>query len=585
MKTRNANFVPETANVDSRSIEVIWSTGAPVLRSGGWGEKSYYEELDLTGADLSRFNRGAPVLNSHQSRNLSDQLGVVEKAWVEEGVGKAKIRFSSRNDVAPIFKDICDGILRNVSIGYKINKQSLEKKEGDEPDVLRVQEFSLYELSFVPIPADGSAQTRAEETTNKEKEPLKLERSEKEILSKERARAVEIRDLCKKFDVEGDHYIEAGTAIEEVRLGILQELANKPTSKIKIERGDLDESVTKREAITNALEHRIDSQIELKEYAKKYFQHSLTDMAREFVDNKTLSRTELATRAFHSTSDFPKILGNLANTTLQRSYETLVDKQNFRPLTKNRTVRDFKPVSRVRLGETPSFKPLIEGAEITYATLGESQEQVKISSYGRGISITREAIINDSLDAFTSLRSWGAAAARLESKLFWDEFVNGKLSDGKTIYHKDHNNLIVDAPLSVDSLAKARIAMAKHQGLDKREGDYLDITPKYLVVPIELLTQAQQLMSQGFTPNDQGKINVFAGAYTILTDPRLGSNAWYLAASPDYIDIAEMIYLEGNKGPTTESQVDFNTSSLRIKATMDVGCKILDYRGLLKSNI
>ncbi len=94
MKTRNANFVPETANVDSRSIEVIWSTGAPVLRSGGWGEKSYYEELDLTGADLSRFNRGAPVLNSHQSRNLSDQLGVVEKAWVEEGVGKAKIRFS-----------------------------------------------------------------------------------------------------------------------------------------------------------------------------------------------------------------------------------------------------------------------------------------------------------------------------------------------------------------------------------------------------------------------------------------------------------------------------------------------------------
>ncbi len=160
--TRQANFVPSTANLEARSIEVIWSTGAGVLRSGGWNKEPYLEILDLGGANLERFNNGAPVLNSHQSRTLSDQLGVVERAWVEDNVGKAQIRFSSRPDVEPIFNDVATGILRNVSIGYKINKEEREERDN-EPDILRVKEFELYELSFVPIPADSKAQTRNHE--------------------------------------------------------------------------------------------------------------------------------------------------------------------------------------------------------------------------------------------------------------------------------------------------------------------------------------------------------------------------------------------------------------------------------------
>lgn len=576
--TRDANFLPATANPKNRSIEVIWSTGAGVMRSNDWSKEPYLEILDLSGANLDRFNNGAPVLNSHQSRTLSDQLGVVEKAWIENDVGKATIRFSSRADVEPIFDDISSGIIRNVSIGYKVNREERKEREG-KPDIVLVREFELFELSFVPIPADSRAQTRNHTGD-------RMIHDDGHLVKEERSRICQIRSLCKKFGVDEtieSELINNGQNLADARERILDAITSKNISHLRIEPGDLDEMKTKREAITKALEHRLDPSVVLSESAKRYHSHTLIDVARELIyDSRNLSRSEIAERAFHSTSDFPQILGNLANTTLVKSYESLVNSQNFRPLTRTRTVRDFKPITRVRLGETPDFVPIPEGAEITYGTIGEAHEQIKISSYGRGFAITRQAIINDSLDALSDIKKWSYAAARLESKLFWDEFTTGILSDKLPIFDVKHKNIAKNgSKLSIESLSEARIAMARHQGIDKRDGDYLDITPKFLVVPIELVTQAQQLMSHSMVPNTQDKINVFAGAYTIITDPRLKDpNAWYLVASPDHIDIAEMLYLEGQIGPKIESKVDFETSALRIKATMDVGCKVLDYRGV-----
>ena len=46
LTTRQAIFLPESADKENRTIEVIWSTGAPVLRN--LNGKQYFEELDLT---------------------------------------------------------------------------------------------------------------------------------------------------------------------------------------------------------------------------------------------------------------------------------------------------------------------------------------------------------------------------------------------------------------------------------------------------------------------------------------------------------------------------------------------------------
>ena len=60
---RSAELAPNSADTDSRTVEVIWSAGARVRRSTLFGEP-YDEELSLdpTHVRLDRLNAGAPFL-------------------------------------------------------------------------------------------------------------------------------------------------------------------------------------------------------------------------------------------------------------------------------------------------------------------------------------------------------------------------------------------------------------------------------------------------------------------------------------------------------------------------------------------
>ena len=111
---------PETFDREKRTVEVTWSTGAKGKRYTWTG--SYYEVLSMKKEHirLERMNQGAPVLNSHNSWDLKSNLGVVEKAWIKDKQGRAVIRFSSREEIQGIIKDIEDGIIRNISVGYVI---------------------------------------------------------------------------------------------------------------------------------------------------------------------------------------------------------------------------------------------------------------------------------------------------------------------------------------------------------------------------------------------------------------------------------------------------------------------------------
>ena len=91
--TRQANL-PQSINQEARTVEVTWTTGSRILRTDLQGEP-YYEELSLdpTHLRLGRLNAGAALLNAHRSERVEDQIGVVERAWIENGEGKAVLRF------------------------------------------------------------------------------------------------------------------------------------------------------------------------------------------------------------------------------------------------------------------------------------------------------------------------------------------------------------------------------------------------------------------------------------------------------------------------------------------------------------
>ena len=78
MQTRDVRLMPETAEPDARTVEVVWSTGAAVRRRDLWTGKRYDEVLSLDPAhvDLSRLANGAPLLNTHGAFDLEDVIGV-----------------------------------------------------------------------------------------------------------------------------------------------------------------------------------------------------------------------------------------------------------------------------------------------------------------------------------------------------------------------------------------------------------------------------------------------------------------------------------------------------------------------------
>jgi hypothetical protein len=59
--------------------------------------------------------------------------------------------------------------------------------------------------------------------------------------------------------------------------------------------------------------------------------------------------------------------------------------------------------------------------------------------------------------------------------------------------------------------------------------------------------------------------------------------SWYLAATPDQVDIIEYGYLDGEDGPVVETRNGFDVDGMEIKCREDFAAKVIDYRGLYKN--
>lgn len=148
----------------AREVEIVWTTGATIPRVQFFGD-DFEEELIVSpdAVRLDRLNNGAPLLNSHHGHNLDHIIGVVVEgtARIENGQGLARVKFSGREDVGPIWTDVKEGIIRNISVGYRIHRVEIEKREGSV-DLWRVIDWEPLELSAVAIGADPGAHVRAD---------------------------------------------------------------------------------------------------------------------------------------------------------------------------------------------------------------------------------------------------------------------------------------------------------------------------------------------------------------------------------------------------------------------------------------
>lgn len=165
MLTLRAAVRPETVDIEARTVELVWTTGAKGRR-WNWDIGSYLEELEVSddAVKLDRLNNGAPLLNVHNQWELRSVLAVVEKAWLESGEGHALVRFSQRDDADEVFKDVKDGILRNISVGYTVHRYVLVEGGEDALPLYRAVDWEPMELSLVPVGFDDGAKVRSAKT-------------------------------------------------------------------------------------------------------------------------------------------------------------------------------------------------------------------------------------------------------------------------------------------------------------------------------------------------------------------------------------------------------------------------------------
>lgn len=635
---RAADLLPATLDEQDRSIEVVWSTGARVRRQPLFGEP-FDEELsmDPSSVRLERLNAGGPLLKVHDLRTLDSVIGSVVPgtARIENGRGIARVRFSERDDVEPIWADVRAGHLRAVSIGYQVHRFEVSRP-ANAPEIWRAVDWTPFEISAVPVGADPAAgfrsvhplipcvvdrddasqqmRTSMEETnvtpTPAQATPEPITRAadpqpDTQALianaqTAERERVGTIYDLASRLGLErslAEDLVGRGVAIDEARRVILDKVADtaektRTFGQVSVPLGGRDERLTRREAVANALLHRYSPTLfGLSDPAREYRGMTLLELSREFlasagVNVRGMSRDEIATRALHSTSDFPEVLAAVTNKTLRQAYD--VYPRTFVPFCRQVLATDFKAMNRVQLGEAPQLLKVSEGGEFKRGTISESKESYRIETYGRVVAITRQVLINDDLDAFTRIPAmYGTAIATLESDVVWGIVTaNAAMADGVALFHATHKNLAgTGTALSVAAVGEGRASMAKQTGLDKKT--VLNIRPSYLVVPAALELAAEQLIAQNLVPAKTGDVVPQSiRTLTPISEPRLdavSTGAWFLAANPAQIDTIEFAYLEGQQGAYIETRNGFDVDGVEIKCRLDFGAKAIDWRGLYKN--
>jgi len=638
-----------------RTVEVTFATETPV-RSYDWEVGQFKEVLscDPAHVNLTRLKSGAPVLDNHNKYGATRKMvvGVVEDAWVADGVCRARVRFSQSEDDTELMDKVADGIVTGVSAGYDVYAYELTRSAVDsELPTYKAVNWEPTEISFVPVQADINSRVRSEDksehdvtvkdvtpaapventdpnteennsnsnnnemaeevktppTTPAAPTPEGLDQARSLARAEERQRIETIRSVTRSLKLP-DTFAETLINDDKVDVNVARERAlsewekgNPVNAHPSAAQPNTDSEKT-RSAMSNALLLRINPGAasamgeENVRAASDFKGMSLLRMAEESliragVRTHGMSQRNIAklalgekVRGLHHTTDFPLLLGDTIQRTLLAQY--LQQERTFQAWARRTTINDFRAVTRVALtGIFGNLDEVKEGQEYKYGTMSEHGVSYRLAKFGKIIGITWEAIINDDLSAFNRIpQAFAAKAAIKQSDIVYSILNdNPVMYDNKALFHVDHGNYIsTGTALSPTSL---NVAFQKFRTQKDDVGDFINVSPKFLIVGPQNEFTAIQMTSANYTPNKQSDISIAAvRGLTTIVDPRITDYKWFLSASPEAVDTVEYAFLDGEEELFMDQREGFNIDGIEVKARMVFAAKAIDWRGLFRNN-
>ena len=575
--TRAAVFAPSTWNAESQTIEAVISIFADVVRRDGRG--AYLERLDPAGLDLSALD-GSPLLDGHRTESARDVIGSIVSHRFEAGKLVAQIRLSGAVDAAPIVARIAEGTVRGVSISYRVTKWEESIDPVTKNRIRRAVAWVISEASAVPIGADQGAKFRnqknegnivATETENKAE-------SRKEIRSIARAANLPV-DWA-------DAQIDADATVTEVRASAFEAMQDRGRALPKIKVGPSnDDTAQVQTRAADALAFRMAGG-EVPAASREFVGMSLRDLAADCLTRSGESvRGMSADELFHrslSTSDFPLVVSNAMGKVAAQAYKAA--ESPLKALARQRTLPNFKDSASIRIGEMGRLEEMTESGEFKHTNRAESGEVMRLKTFGRAINVSRKLLIDDDLNLLGDMTAaMGQAAAQTEA----EEMValhtgNPSLSDGTPVFDATRGNSVSGVPsaLSETALSAARKHMRTVKGLDGKT--IIDAKPKYLIVSPDLETSAEKLLASIYAATS-ADVAAFAGKLTLVIEPRLTGNTWYVLADPAQVPSMQYGYLAAAQGVQIQRQDAWNTLGLQYRAWVDFGTGWLDWRGAYRA--
>tara|TARA_R110000868_G_scaffold111743_1_gene301426 strand:+ start:5548 stop:7641 length:2094 start_codon:yes stop_codon:yes gene_type:complete len=415
------------------------------------------------------------------------------------------------------------------------------------------------------------------------------------LMKDERARKSSIEQIGANASLTATEIaamIDTGISINDARAATLDILTARDAGsqpKTTVIRTVAGDSSGLRSAMASAMLNRADPvNYKLDGAAAEFRGMSMLEMARSMIDysgsnTRGLSRQELAAKALHSSSDFPLIIADVSNKMLRNAYEETP--RTFLPIATQTSSMNFKSKHSMQLGNGEGLEKVNESGEYKYGTVSESDETYKVETFGRIFSFTRQLIINDDLGALMQFISRiGNLAARKESDIVWDLVKsNPLLSDGIAAFSTNakRKNLGVGGAIDEAGISGLRKLMRQQKGLD---GEYINVSPSYLVVNSERETEAQKILSAVLAATT-GDVNIFQNSLQLIVEERITdtNNPWYAFSAPASQPAIEFAYLDGQSGPTIETENGFDVDGVKIKISHDFGAGWVDHRGAAKN--
>ncbi len=570
----DARMAPASFDLEARTVEAVIATTTPVTRRDARGP--YAEVLDFATLDLSNAT-SLRVLDSHRTASIRDTLGSVEAVRVEGDRLVARLRLSAADDVTPVLQRIADGTIRGVSIGYHVPRWSEHSSGGTR--IRRPAEWRLTEVTLTANPADPVAKLREKEAIvpNDLIDPAPADDAEK-------TRRSEIRSLVRAAGLEpqvADDLIDAGADLTRAKAEIFDAQQDRqrraPIIRSHSPANDDPAVITRRQ--TAAMAYRMAGG-ELPDDARQYVDMTLRDLAidglaREGVSTRGMSADEVFTRAAHSTSDFPLVVSSAAGKVALDTYKAA--ESPLKSLCRQRTLPNFKLSMAVRLGDMGRLEPLSEDGEIRATSRAENGESMHLRTFARGLTVTRELLINDDLGMLGDMTAaLGEAAAQTEA----DELVrlltgNPAMSDGTPVFDAGRGNVGTAGAPSVATLTEVRKTMRTRKGMDGKT--VIAVAPRYLLVSAALETEAEKVLAS-IQPGKTDDVNPFGGKLSLLVEPRLPEDAWYIFADPARLAALQFAHLSAAQGVQIQRTEAWNTLGLKFRAFLDFGAGWLDWR-------